>query len=104
MRIYEIAICNDHIHFVGLFPTKESYTQFIKALTGAIARKFKIKFKFRPWSRILNWGRSFQIAIKYVLQNHLESVRAIPYQPRAKDLAQARKLLREAQRLRSAEL
>lgn len=95
VKIYEVAICNGHIHFVGLFSTKEVYTKFIKALTGTIARKFKIKFKLRPWSRILNWGRSFKIALNYVLQNHLESIGVIPYQPRSKDLRASRQLLRE---------
>ncbi len=84
VKLYELAICGDHIHFVALFPNKDSYVKFIKALTGTIARKHKIKFKFRPWSRILVWGRALKIAIKYTLQNHLESIGAIPYQPRAK--------------------
>ncbi len=84
VKLYELAICGDHIHFVALFPNKDSYVKFIKALTGTIARKHKIKFKFRPWSRILAWGRALKIAIKYTLQNHLESIGAIPYQPRAK--------------------
>lgn len=100
IKIYEYAACGDHIHFVGLFRSQSSYIKFIRALTGTLARKLSIKFKFRPWSRILHWGRSLEIAIQYTLQNHLESIGAIPYQPRAKDLAQTKRLLCEVQRLR----
>lgn len=100
VKIYEIAVCGDHIHFVALFHNHASYVKFIRALTGTLARTFKIKFKFRPWSRILHWGRSLKIAIQYTLQNKLESIGVIPYQPRSKDLTRTKRLLRVAERIR----
>ncbi len=84
IRLYELAICGDHIHFVALFKSKLSYIKFIRALTGALAQRFSIKFKYRPWSRILAWGRGLKTAIAYTVQNHLEAIGAIPYRPRRK--------------------
>lgn len=104
MKIYKAAICGDHVHLVGLFQSKINYAKFIRALTDTLARKLSIKFKFRPWSRILHWGRSFQIALKYTLQNHLEATGAIPYQARKKDILRTKKLLRELENNRSPKL
>ncbi|MEK6555766.1 MAG: hypothetical protein AABZ31_11025, partial [Bdellovibrionota bacterium] len=42
----------------------------------------KIKWHLRPWTRLLKWGRDLNIALKYVLQNHLEAIGEIPYQVR----------------------
>lgn len=82
VKIYKKAIVSNHAHIVALFQSRLQYRQFIRALTGAMAKSLKIKFTFRPWSRLLNWGRSLQIAIKYTLQNQLEALGLIPYCPR----------------------
>jgi REP element-mobilizing transposase RayT len=42
-------------------------------------------FQFRPWSRILNWGRDYRTCGRYLLQNLLEVTGVIPYQPRRKN-------------------
>ncbi len=84
VRIYEKAIAHDHIHFIALFKSRSIYNGFIRALTGALALALKIKWKLRPWSRIVHWGKAFKIAIAYIKQNHQEATRQIPYQPRKK--------------------
>lgn len=82
VKIYKKAIVSNHSHIVALFQSRLQYRQFIRALTGALAKSLHIKFTLRPWSRLLNWGRSLQIAIRYTLQNQLEALWVIPYQPR----------------------
>lgn len=84
IRIYKKAIAQDHIHFIALFKSRSSYNQFIRALTGALSRALKIKWKLRPWSRIVLWGKAFEAAKAYIMQNHLEAIGEIPYKPRKK--------------------
>ncbi|MEK6556309.1 MAG: transposase, partial [Bdellovibrionota bacterium] len=83
-RIYKKALVSNHIHLVVLFRTRASYTNFIRAFCGTIARILKVKWLKRPWSRILAWGRAFKIAVDYTIQNHREAIGEIPYQPRRK--------------------
>ena len=82
VKLYEVAVCSNHSHFVAKFDSELSYARFIRALTGTMARKFQIKFLFRPWSRILKWGKALQVAIQYTIQNRLETEGVIPYQVR----------------------
>ncbi len=84
VKVYRYAIVSNHLHFLALFPSRDQYRKFIRALTGTIARQTKIKWIFRPWSRIVAWGKAFKIAANYVVQNSLEAIGAIPYQARKK--------------------
>lgn len=82
IKVYKKAIVSNHAHVVALFQSRLQYRQFIRALTGAIAKSLKVKFLFRPWTRLLNWGRPLQIAIQYTLQNQMEALGVTPYRPR----------------------
>ncbi len=84
VKIYKHSIVSNHVHFVGLFNSRQQYVKFIRALTGFIAIRTKIIWTLRPYSRILAWGRSFRTAIDYVIKNHLEALGVIAYQERAK--------------------
>lgn len=39
-------------------------------------------WQFRPFSRVLHWGRDFKICCQYVMQNTLEALGFIRYTPR----------------------
>ena len=39
-------------------------------------------WEFRPFSRVVNWGRDFKQCLKYLRQNTLEAFGFIPYRPR----------------------
>ena len=82
VQIYRYAVVSNHIHFIAHFSHRECYIKFIRAFCGCLALKCRMKWVSRPWSRILSWGRAFQVALQYVLQNHLEAIGVIPYQPR----------------------
>jgi REP element-mobilizing transposase RayT len=82
IKIHQQAICGNHLHFILRFCDRSAYRAFIRHLTGVIARKLKIKWDHRPFTRIVNWGKDFQKACRYVHQNFKESVGLIPYEPR----------------------
>lgn len=114
VKVYRQAIVGNHIHLIVGFRYQESYKSFVRLLSGQIAshvmkqQSFKIFrrslgagdtpgrqtsepqgkgqqfFQFRPFTRILNWGRDFRNCGRYLMQNALEAVGAIPYQPRKK--------------------
>ena len=47
--------------------------------------KFKTKpgfWEFRPFSRVVNWGRDFKICVNYLKQNVLEAFGFVSYRPR----------------------
>lgn len=93
IKIYRFAINFNHIHIVVKAKRRVDLQNFLRASAGNIAA-FVIKAKKgvkrgRFWdllvfSRIIEWGRAFKTAIKYVLQNELEASGEIPYQIRKK--------------------
>lgn len=71
-----------HIHFTIKISSVENYKKFIKALTGRLAQVLKIKFLFRPFTKIVEWGKHFKRTLSYVRQNTEEALGIRPYKPR----------------------
>ena len=94
LKIYEHALVSNHIHLTVRFLSRDLYKKFIRAFTGVLARRLKIKWLLRPYTRILKWGRALKTAMKYTKQNELEATGAIPYQPRPEDRRRTRWLLK----------
>jgi REP element-mobilizing transposase RayT len=84
VKVYGISIQRDHIHLNLKIFSRRMYKGFIRAVTGLIARKLKAKgiWKLRPFTRIVSWGKDFQILKTYILQNELEVRGLIPKQLR----------------------
>lgn len=78
-KIYRLAIMRGHIHFLMKFTNAQSYRAFVRALTGQLSLKLKIKWRLRPFTRVLHWGRDFRRVRSYVLQNQLEAEGFIVY-------------------------
>lgn len=74
IKLYRFSINSDHIHLNIKIGSKESYRKFIKAVTGRIAQITKIKFIFRPYTKIMSWGREFRSFINYTIQNEEEAM------------------------------
>ncbi len=83
IRVYRFANSGNHLHFLIRPPrTRKLFAGFIKALSGLIARivlaaergkKRGLRFwDKRPFSRIVPWGRPFQICADYVRKNITE--------------------------------
>lgn len=83
VRIQNAANVGNHLHLVLKFSNRRRYKPFICALTGAIARtviqqssgtleKIDKFWDFRPFSRIVEGLRAFQILRDYLLINRLQ--------------------------------
>jgi REP element-mobilizing transposase RayT len=71
IQIFELAIHADHIHLV-IQARRENYVKWVRTVTSVIARKFKIKWRLRPYTRLVMWGRDFKKAVNYVKFNREE--------------------------------
>ncbi|MBX9769192.1 MAG: transposase [Bdellovibrionales bacterium] len=109
VRIYRTAIQSNHLHLVLKIESRRTYKAFIRVLSAKIAvhvmkqetfeafrktlspsrgygpepqgkgQKF---WQFRPFTRVLNWGKDFQRCCGYVIQNILEATGFVPYRER----------------------
>jgi REP element-mobilizing transposase RayT len=92
VRVYRFANVGNHLHLLVMPKSRAAFKAFVRAIAGVIARitlgaqrghaqgqKF---WDARPFTRIVEWGRDFKIACQYILQNRLEVLGFIPYQPR----------------------
>ncbi|MGE4131529.1 MAG: hypothetical protein AB7F86_07805 [Bdellovibrionales bacterium] len=52
-----------------------------RGFTGWAARRFQIKWKTLPATRIVEWGRAFRTLLKYVQLNEWEAFGYIDYEP-----------------------
>lgn len=105
VKVYKFANGGNHLHLVVLPRSRHAFNAFIRALSGIIARvvmsvergvagssdtrarrsKKLRAIKFwdkRPFTRIIEWGRDYKKTCDYLLQNTLEALGFIPYQPR----------------------
>ena len=92
VRVYRFANVGNHLHLLVMPKSREAFKAYVRAISGIIARLtmeaqrgHALGKKFwdaRPFTRIVEWGRDFKIACQYVLQNRLEALGFIPYQPR----------------------
>ncbi len=53
-------------------------------VTGARKGRVAQFWSRTAYTRLVEWGRAFLAARKYVVQNQLEAAGVIPYQPRRK--------------------
>jgi hypothetical protein len=92
VKIYRLANAGNHLHLVILPRSRRAFLGFVRAISGLIARAvLKVQrgsskgLKFwvqRPFTRIVSWGREYRTVCEYLLQNTLESMGFLPYQPR----------------------
>ena len=91
IKIYRFSVNFNHIHFVLKAKRREHLQNFLRTTAGLIAcfilkaKKGIKKGKFwnlLAFSRIVEWGKAFRIAMAYLLQNELEASGLIPYKVR----------------------
>lgn len=109
VKVYRYAIVGNHIHMMIGFYSHEQYKSYLRLLCGQIAshvmgrqsfenfRKALVKkwgdtsetqgkgqqfFQFRPYTRLINWGRDFRGCVRYLRRNFLEAIGFISYKPR----------------------
>ena len=112
VKVYEHAICSNHIHLLIKGQDRESIQNFFRVFAGHTAQqilkicplppqrggapaqaslkkqgcvKNQRKFwSYLTYSRIVSWGREFIVVTKYIQKNTLEALNLIAYQPRSK--------------------
>ena len=92
VKIYRMANGGNHLHLIILPRSREAFKGFIRSISGLIARTVlhaekgnakNLRFwDKRPFTRIIEWGREYRTVCRYLLQNTLEALGFIPYQPR----------------------
>jgi len=84
IRIYNLSVQHDHIHFLIKIEDRESYIKFNRSLTGILARKYgKGLWQLSPFTRVLNWGAEYETVKQYINQNEDEVWGVKPYKPRS---------------------
>lgn len=128
VRIYERAICGNHVHLLVRGKRREDLQNFFRVVAGHIAQQILKHHPFendkqasstacprirseaqkkgggalkrveRPqkghpknrrkfwalllYSRVVTWGREYRTVLRYIIQNTLEALNIIAYQPR----------------------
>jgi REP element-mobilizing transposase RayT len=93
VRVYDYANVSNHLHLLVRAKHRSAFQAFLRAFAGIAARLVTGARRGRPvgrfwdllaYSRILTWGRQFRRVQEYIVQNELEALGVIPYQPRSK--------------------
>jgi len=105
IRIYQTAICGNHIHCLARAYRKRDLQNFFRVFAGQVAQEILRKYPLQKhekkahrggthpknqktfwslllYSRVVSWGRDFGNVVRYIIQNTLESLGLIPYQER----------------------
>lgn len=83
IKVYASSVQRDHVHLAIKIPNRESYTRFIRTLTGILARTLgKGLWIFRPFTKIGTWGKEFRNLMDYLFRNDMEVFGVWRYQPR----------------------
>ena len=85
IRILDVVFNHNHVHLVIRIPSRESYNGFIRLLTSRLAQFAKLKkgelFRFRPYTRLLSWGREMKTISNYMKKNYVEAIGSIEVLP-----------------------
>jgi REP element-mobilizing transposase RayT len=105
IKIYKFANVGNHLHLLIKLGNRFTFAPFMRAFAGISAMKVTGARKlaaierlvspndedstdkfwdFRPWSRIVEWGKAYAAARSYVIQNEMEASGEVPYKPRRK--------------------
>ncbi len=90
VSIYQYAIASDHIHLLIRVPTRRAYRYFIQRISGVIALKLKLKWAFRPFTRVVEWGLGYKRAKNYIRMNFFEAMGFIDTQIRGRGATKLR--------------
>lgn len=92
VKLHKVAIASNHIHLLISFKSRRKYFNWIRRVTGLIARLMldaergkpsrKSFWTYRPFTRVVFWGRDYRGVYNYVQKNILEAIGFIEYIPR----------------------
>ena len=83
VKVYGLSVQHDHIHHKIAFSSRASYKKFVRCVTNLLSRKFgRGMWKYRPYTKIVHWGRHSEKLSNYIKMNELEVRGEIPHHPR----------------------
>ena len=83
VKIYKLSVQHNHIHHALVFSDRSQYKRYVRAVTGILARYFgRGVWKYRPYTKVVEWGRQWKSLKAYIEMNELEVHGHIPCQPR----------------------
>ncbi len=92
VRLHKVAIASNHIHLLISFKSRRKYFNWIRRITGLIARLMlnaekgkpsqKSFWTYLPFTRVVFWGKDYRGVYSYVQRNFLEAIGVIEYTPR----------------------
>ena len=91
VRVYDLANSGNHIHLLFRAKEKREFQNFLREISSKIAKQVTGARKGRAsgrffdllaFTRVIEWGKAFQIVKSYLLQNRLETAGSIPYKER----------------------
>ena len=87
VRIYRIVNAGNHLHITLKLSKQFLWRGFISGITGGIARAVGFKrdngsrqgfWNSRPFTRLISWGKDYNIVKDYHVLNQLEADGAVP--------------------------
>ena len=78
----KISKAGDGVHSSKGAQTVEKNMQTLDKNKIKDGKKDQGFWEFRPFSRVVNWGRDFKTCVQYLKQNVLEALDFVPYKPR----------------------
>jgi hypothetical protein len=93
VRVYDYANAGTHLHLLVRAKHRSGFQAFLRSFAGVAARLVTGARRGQPigrfwddlaYSRVLSWGREFIRVREYVVQNELEALGVIAYQPRSR--------------------
>jgi REP element-mobilizing transposase RayT len=77
IRIYDLSLNWNHMHMLIQLSDKQSYIGFIRNITSKMVLFLgggaKGLFRFRPYTKIISWGKQFDQTYRYQKLNKLEA-------------------------------
>ena len=82
VRIYQFANAGNHLHFLLRARSRIGMQSFLRTFAGFVARAVTGARKGLPvgrfwawtaYSRVLTWGRQFDVVRRYIFYNEMES-------------------------------
>ncbi len=113
VRVYNYAICSNHIHILIKGHDRESIQNFFRVFAGHTAQRILKKdpggalpkltggargcaknqrkfWSYLIYSRIVSWGREYLMVKRYIEKNTLEALNIIAYEPRVRKRGHAK--------------
>jgi hypothetical protein len=100
IKIYERAVLAMHLHLLLRARSREGLQNFLRMVGGRIVQRVTGARKGQPcgvdfwdelaYSRVVSWGREFELVRRYIVQNLFETMGLIAYRPRTRNKKSAR--------------